>query len=97
MKETIGRFCIIIVMSNRNISAISWTGVGAIIFLSFAWFVSPAAAAENCNFTRDLEVGTNGEDVRCLQKYLNGAGFQLASSGPGAPGAETTLFRDGTR
>lgn len=81
-------------MSNRNIVAI--TGISALV-LSFSFFVSPALAAEKCSFTRDLEVGINGEDVRCLQTYLNSAGFKLADTGPGAPGAETTLFRDGTK
>ncbi|MFA6520368.1 MAG: peptidoglycan-binding protein [Candidatus Paceibacterota bacterium] len=29
------------------------------------------AEATGCNFTRDLWVGSSGEDVRCLQQYLN--------------------------
>ncbi len=47
----------------------------------------------SCGFTRDLQVGvTAGEDVRCLQKYLNGAGHQIAASGAGSPGSESTSF-----
>ncbi len=51
-----------------------------------------AAAATDCGFTRDLTTGSSGEDVRCLQKYLNGAGYVIAASGVGAPGQETTLY-----
>lgn len=43
-------------------------------------------------FTRDLELGDEGADVRELQKYLNSAGFVVASSGVGSPGQETTYF-----
>lgn len=52
----------------------------------------------NCNFTRDLFSGVrSGEDVRCLQKYLNSRGFSLTSSGIGSPGNETNNFGDLTR
>ena len=52
--------------------------------------VSHAAA---CPFTRDLQMGVTGEDVKCLQQYLNGAGFTIASTGAGAPGKETGEFK----
>lgn len=42
--------------------------------------------------SRTLRSGMVGEDVRELQKFLNCAGFYLASSGPGSPGNETDLF-----
>jgi peptidoglycan hydrolase-like protein with peptidoglycan-binding domain len=45
-----------------------------------------------CGFTRDLEVGAVGEEVRCLQKYLNDNGYKIADSGVGSPGHETNLF-----
>ncbi len=51
-----------------------------------------AAAAPSCNFTRDLTVGSKGDDVKCLQQYLNGAGQKVAASGAGSPGNETTYF-----
>lgn len=54
-------------------------------------------AAVQCNFTRNLTVGSQGEDVRCLQQYLNSAGFQVAASGPGSPGNETSFFGPLTR
>jgi hypothetical protein len=43
-------------------------------------------------FTRDLDLGMTGEDVRQLQIYLNTHGFILAPSGPGSLGSETTRF-----
>ena len=45
-----------------------------------------------CAFTRNLSLGVTGEDVRCLQRYLNGAGFPVSASGAGSAGAETTLY-----
>jgi len=44
------------------------------------------------NVTRTLRAGSQGEDVRSLQKFLNCSGFTLATTGPGAAGNETTLF-----
>jgi hypothetical protein len=51
---------------------------GAAVFtLVLALGVAPSVthAASDCGFTRDLSPGVAGEDVRCLQRYLNGAGF----------------------
>ncbi|MBI2035481.1 MAG: peptidoglycan-binding protein [Candidatus Liptonbacteria bacterium] len=58
---------------------------------------SGGSAAVSCNFTRSLTVGSTGDDVMCLQKYLNGAGYQLAASGAGSPGNETSYFGPITR
>ncbi|MFA4999334.1 MAG: peptidoglycan-binding domain-containing protein [Parcubacteria group bacterium] len=44
------------------------------------------------NFTRDLTVGSTGEDVRALQQYLNSKGFTVATSGAGSVGNESTYF-----
>ena len=43
-------------------------------------------------FTRNLEIGTTGDDVRALQVFLNTHGYVVTSSGPGSSGNETTLF-----
>ena len=73
-----------------------FTSVSAIALLAIALTAAPADAAA-CTFTRALDLGVDGEDVRCLQKYLNGAGYKVADMGVGAPGSETTLFRDKTK
>ncbi|MEK7639297.1 MAG: peptidoglycan-binding protein [Patescibacteria group bacterium] len=68
-------------------------------FFTFGFFFVPtfSFAANECSFTRQLEVGIDGEDVRCLQRYLNATGFVIADSGPGSPSNETSLFRDKTK
>lgn len=43
-------------------------------------------------FTRNLTVGSVGEDVRALQKILNAEGFTVAPTGPGSAGNESTYF-----
>lgn len=48
-------------------------------------------------FSRSLTPGMRGEDVKQLQKFLNSNGFPVATSGPGSPGQETTLFGRATR
>ena len=48
-------------------------------------------------FTRDLDTGSEGEDVRQLQIFLNDNGFTVSASGPGSLGNETSLFGGGTR
>ena len=51
-----------------------------------------ASANNQCAFSRSLSVGDTGEDVRCLQVFLNGAGFEIAQTGAGSVGSETTQF-----
>jgi peptidoglycan hydrolase-like protein with peptidoglycan-binding domain len=48
-------------------------------------------------FTRDLIVGSRGNDVRELQKFLNKNGFSVAVSGLGSPDNETEYFGDATK
>lgn len=45
-----------------------------------------------CVFSRNLQLHSTGEDVRCLQQYLNTHGFTVSPSGPGSPGNETQYF-----
>ena len=47
-------------------------------------------------FTRDLQYGSNGEDVKQLQQFLNFRGFIVSPSGYGSPGNETIYFRSRT-
>jgi len=57
----------------------------------------PQPIAESITINRKMIIGTQGQDVLMLQKYLNSMGFKLADSGPGSPGNETTYFGPVTR
>ena len=48
--------------------------------------------ASQYQFTRTLKMGSTGEDVRELQKWLNAHGYQVSATGAGSPGNETTTF-----
>ena len=63
-----------------------------LIALSGAPAAPAAGAGAKCAFTKSLTVGSRGDDVMCLQKYLNGAGYKIAASGAGSPGSETSYF-----
>lgn len=68
----------------------------ALTLAAFAMIPVVPAHAADCGFTRNLYVGSTGSDVLCLQRYLNGAGFVIATSGVGSPGSETQTFGPGT-
>lgn len=55
------------------------------------------ATPPSMKFTRDLKTGSTGADVKALQVWLNANGFQIAASGAGSPGNETTMFGGLTR
>lgn len=55
------------------------------------------AQAASCTFSKDLEPGTVGADVLCLQQYLNTNGFVIAEAGAGALGKETDEFKTLTK
>jgi len=44
------------------------------------------------NFTRNLTLGSTGEDVKALQQFLNANGYTVATSGAGSAGNESTYF-----
>ncbi len=43
-------------------------------------------------FTRNLQVGMSGSDVKQLQQFMNANGFIISTSGNGSPGRESTYF-----
>ncbi len=45
-----------------------------------------------CEIARNLTIGSQGEDVQCLQRYLNWTGFMVSQYGSGSPGNESTYF-----
>ena len=51
-----------------------------------------AVTGSTYNFTRNLTVGSTGDDVQVLQQYLNAQGYAVASSGAGSPGNESSYF-----
>ncbi|MEJ0053120.1 MAG: peptidoglycan-binding protein [bacterium] len=75
------------------------SGIGLLALVGmFGGIHAPSVhAAALCVFDRDLELGIEGTDVRCLQQYLNSAGFTVSLSGVGSPGHETTQFKDLTK
>jgi len=44
------------------------------------------------SFTKDLTLGSTGDDVKALQQFLNAAGYQVSASGAGSVGNESTYF-----
>jgi len=58
---------------------------------------APVAPPSASQFTRNLNIGSTGEDVKALQQYLNAVGFKIVGSGPGSLGNETNLFGSLTR
>jgi len=45
-----------------------------------------------CTFTRSLYLGVSDPQVKCLQQYLNGAGYAVSTSGAGSVGSETNYY-----
>jgi peptidoglycan hydrolase-like protein with peptidoglycan-binding domain len=68
------------------------------VCISFSSFLDVQAAnTVPCAINRAMFVGAVGEDVRCLQRYLNASGFPIASYGAGSPGQENGYFGEQTR
>lgn len=53
--------------------------------------------ANKSPFLVDLELGSESEDVKRLQQFLNGQGFVVSQTGPGSIGNETIYFGTLTR
>lgn len=73
------------------------TGATFVTMALFIGFSSVEAAPKICNFTRSLDLGLVGEDVRCLQQYLNASGSIVSTNGVGSPGRETNQYQAKTK
>lgn len=58
---------------------------------------STMTTASSCSFTQNLELGSRGSQVLAVQQFLNSHGAQVASTGAGSPGNETTTFGPATK
>lgn len=56
-----------------------------------------AAPYSLSSLTRDLTLGSTGQDVKILQQFLNTHGAVIATTGAGSPGNETSYFGQATR
>lgn len=80
-------------MNRYYINTRAFLSVGIAACTAVILFLPVVSHAATCTFDRDLQLNVMGEDVRCLQVYLNGAGFQIAATGAGAPGKETGEYK----
>jgi hypothetical protein len=59
---------------------------------------STSSMSSSCfTFTMNHKLGSSGGEVMWIQKFLNGHGFTVASTGPGSPGNETSHFGPATK
>ncbi len=69
-----------------------------IVYSSLIFFILPFSFAHAYTFNQNLRVGSIGQDVLELQKFLNiTTATQIAIEGPGSPGNETSYFGEKTR
>ncbi|MFN3693097.1 MAG: peptidoglycan-binding domain-containing protein [Candidatus Paceibacteria bacterium] len=85
---------------NTNYKSYFHLALFAVLAVGFFALSAPMAFAvtsPSCTFSRDLQMGVIGEDVRCLQQYLNANGYVISTTGAGAPGKETGEYKSLTQ
>lgn len=82
---------------NHKLIYVILSAVTIILFSGVIFPITQAQSISNFNFTRDLTIGSRGDDVKALQQFLNSHGFQVSASGPGSSGNETTYFGRATK
>lgn len=87
---------------NKKLFSIIFLLTTVVLFSSLFFLVTQAQVNTNQDlfsykFTRNLTVGSKGEDVKYLQQFLNSQGFKVSTSGPGSSNNETILFGNATR
>lgn len=68
-----------------------------IFFIFTILFVTANAEASTCDFARNLKEGVRGEDVKCLQQFLNNSGYTITDTGNGSKGKESPIFGELTK
>lgn len=63
-----------------------------IIVFTFFIFVFLTQTSQAFEFNQNLKLGNNNQDVKELQRFLNGNNFIVSTNGPGSLGRETTKF-----
>ncbi len=66
------------------------------VMVTTATPVTFGSAIPLCEIQRSLKVGSTGDDVKCLQKFLNFAGYTVAATGAGSVGNESAYFGPAT-
>ena len=84
-------------VSTQDLARILAPSAAATAYLKSRGLQTAGGAIQNsptpmATFSRSLKSGTNGEDVRNLQKFLNAHGFTVSNTGAGSPGHETSTF-----
>jgi surface protein len=77
--------------------ALTNLAVNPTIIAALPGSVIPSPPYLPTSFTRSLQLGSSGVDVKSLQQFLNDRGYTVSSTGPGSKGNETAYFGSATK